>query len=269
MQYPNNTWYSVVVSILLVGFLLVLTSWVFNLVLSELNDNRWRENYLRASAWAEGALELALLSIKDQGYGYYSSIENTVNDTSVILSNTPLDASAFKSNDVQISYDMDSKVNSYSGAIDPLGFDIIPLFFLVDGGGEEPVEDITLTSSSPQVSWNIVSDNGWIAWQWSFSSSSNTKVKVDTLLGINVTDIEVGDFLSDVNRSNNYLILFNPNNTNSLSYTLSSGNPAEYFTKPRSQIISSARIGKYKQNFRTIVDNTEYLNLLKYSVFSN
>jgi len=269
MQYSNTQWYSVVVSILMVGFLLVLTSWVFNLVLSELNDNRGRENYLRASAGAEWALELALLSIKDQGYGHYSAIENTVNDTSVILSKDPLNASNFKSNDVQISYDMDSKVDSYSGSLDPLGFDIVPLFYLVNNWEEKPVTDIVLNSSSVEISWNIVSNNGWIAGQWSFGSNDIAKLKSDTSLGIEVSDVEIEGFLSDTTRSNNYLILFNPSESSETSYTLNAGNSWEFFTKPRSEIISSARVWKYKQNFRTTVDNTEYLNLLKYSIFSN
>ncbi len=41
------------------------------------------------------------------------------------------------------------------------------------------------------------------------------------------------------------------------------------FTKPETTIISSAEVWGYKQNLSTELDNTEFLNVLKYSIYSN
>jgi hypothetical protein len=51
---------------LVVGFLIILTSGVFNLVLKEMNDTTSMGNYLKASAGAESSQELALLQIKQK-----------------------------------------------------------------------------------------------------------------------------------------------------------------------------------------------------------
>ncbi len=273
MKY-NNSWYSVIVSILMVGFLLIISTGVFHLVLVELNDNRGRENYLKASAGAEWALELALLQIKEKWYGYYDTIESTVNDRSVMLSKNPLDKDKFKPTDVRISYDMDSKVNAYSGTLPPLWFDILPLFYLDDDATnpEKWVTDITfqvMSGSGGLTSWNIVSSNGGVSSVGNFSGSTPTQEKVLEPWWFKIISSDIGSFLSSPARSGNYLILFNADDTDPVTYTLDAPKADEYFTKPRAEIISSSQVWKYKQNFRTIVDNTEYLNVLKYSVFWN
>jgi hypothetical protein len=61
----NKKAYSVIIAMLLIGFLLVLTVTVLNLVLKELNDNKAMGNSLKAFAAAETGKELALLKIKD------------------------------------------------------------------------------------------------------------------------------------------------------------------------------------------------------------
>jgi hypothetical protein len=50
----------------MVGFLLVLTTSTLNLVLQEMQDGKGRQDYMKAYAGAEGALELALFQIKDK-----------------------------------------------------------------------------------------------------------------------------------------------------------------------------------------------------------
>ena len=57
--------YSVIAAILMIGFLLVLTTSTLNLVLQEMQDGKGRQDYMKAYAGAEGAMELALLKIKD------------------------------------------------------------------------------------------------------------------------------------------------------------------------------------------------------------
>ncbi|MDA9129457.1 hypothetical protein N9J72_03205, partial [Candidatus Gracilibacteria bacterium] len=72
----GNEGYSIITAIMMIGFLLVLTVSTFNLVLQELNDGKGRENYMKAYAGAEGAMELALLQIKQNGYGFFEEKDN-------------------------------------------------------------------------------------------------------------------------------------------------------------------------------------------------
>ena len=71
MRKNNKQWYSVIIAMLLIGFLLVLTVTVLNLVLKELRDNRAMWDSMKAFAWAETGKELALLKIKEEWYGIY------------------------------------------------------------------------------------------------------------------------------------------------------------------------------------------------------
>jgi len=270
--YTSSWWYSVIAAVVLVGFLLVLVSGVFQLVLLEMNDNRGRENYLRASAGAEWALELALLKIKKIGYGYHDEITNDVNDASVMISDNPLDASDFGGGDTAISYSMDGKVGSYTGQLDALSYDIIPLFYL-DETDEHKVTELTLqqVSGGGDLTWNIVSREDGMSWRGDFSSSTSGVMRRYNSVSktFEVQDTAVIDFLSDAWHENNYLILFNSHASDGLSYSLDAPQTGEFFTKPRLTIISSWKIGSFKQNLRTVVDNTEYLGILKYSLYSN
>ena len=55
---------------MMIGFLLVLTTSTLNLVLQKMKDGQGRQFYLKAYSAAESSLELALLEIKEHGYGY-------------------------------------------------------------------------------------------------------------------------------------------------------------------------------------------------------
>ena len=110
MQLINtnkNSWFSVVLAVFLVWFMLILTTWTFNLIFTELNDNRWAWSYLNAFAWAEWAQELALLKIKEKSYWYDDEIQHNINDRSIVLSQNSTDISKFNWNkDVFISYSL-------------------------------------------------------------------------------------------------------------------------------------------------------------------
>ncbi len=49
----NNKWYSIFIALLVVWFLLILSSWIYKLVFEELKDNRGRGDYLKAFYAAE------------------------------------------------------------------------------------------------------------------------------------------------------------------------------------------------------------------------
>lgn len=264
----NKSWYSVIISLLLVWFMLVLSIWIFRLILNEMKNNRAMWDYIRAYAWAESAQELALLEIKKYWYWYDWKIDDDINDKSVLISENHLDKNLFhQMRDVLISYSNDWKVNSYEGVLTPLWYNILPLFY-IDDSWEHKVNNIAfqiLSWTHNNLSWNIIWKNSWISWRgeslfWSEKTLNSRREFV-------YTQKNVSNFLPS--SDTNYLILFNAWNSESITYKLSSVNTWEYFTKPLLTIISTWEVWYYKQNLRTTIDNTELLNMLKYSIFSN
>ncbi len=263
MRKNNKQWYSVIIAMLLIGFLLVLTVTVLNLVLKEMRDNRAMWDSMKAFAWAETGKELALLKIKDQWYGVDYELSEWVNESKNILA----DASDFKKNrDVEVTYNINLKPlendlwkNQYSQVLAPGEYSIIPLFYQYDNNSIENTGNINLQSDS-EVVWNLLSGNNGIAWvgnnlsgKWKVVDNS-WKSTVKTLL-----QQEFLNLYQDV-----YLIL---NNTSSeeKSFALTS---SDKFSKPITNIISSGQVGNYRHNIETKYDNTEFLNMLKYAIFS-
>jgi len=167
--YINKKWYSVILSILLIGFLMVLSIWILRLILNEMNSNRAMWEYLKAYAWAESAQELALLDIKNKGYWYDSKIDLDVNNKSVLLSDNFLNSSLYHpKKDVLISYSNNWKANNYDWSLEPLWYNIIPLFY-IDDTWEQKVNDLTLSISTwnpNDLSWNVIWKLNWISWIW-------------------------------------------------------------------------------------------------------
>ncbi|MCH2189275.1 hypothetical protein MK079_05620, partial [Candidatus Gracilibacteria bacterium] len=97
MQQNSNTYsaYTIIIALFIMSFLLILTTGVFRLILGELHQNRGSESYLKAFAGAQSGRELALLHIKQNGYGSYDMIPHSINPRSVILSKTPNNHHAF------------------------------------------------------------------------------------------------------------------------------------------------------------------------------
>lgn len=270
MNISNKKAFSSIVALFMVWFLLILTSWVYNLVLKELFDNRSLWNYIKAYAWAQSAAELALLKIKEKGYGYYDNIEHNVNNRSVILSENPLDSSLYNSwKDALISYDLWTKVQSYVWELNTLWYDIIPLFYLDDSWEKKALKiklDISEGNHTDLV-WNIVWGSSWISWVWSFAHNTFWNKRSLNWNNLSFTNQNIESFLNS--SIGNYLILFNWWNNNSIKYTIQTLDDSEYFSKPKTEIISSSEVGGYRQNLRIELDNTKYLNILKYSIYSN
>jgi len=263
----NKSWYSVIVALLLIWFIMLLSIGIFKLILNEMKNNRMLWDYIKSYAWAESAQELALLDIKKKWYWYYNKIQNDVNDKSILLSENPLDESIYHpKKDTLISYDNDWKVNTYNWSLSPLWYDIIPLFY-IDEVGERKVNDISftvITWDSSSLSWNVISKDSGVSWIWELNLW--TEKKFDSLTNrfqIN-ENRSVNDFL--LGNTTNYLVLFNSWNSDDITYKISS---TEFFTKPRLDIISSWEVWNYKQNLKTRLDNTEFLNILRYSIYSN
>jgi hypothetical protein len=259
----NKSWYSVMISLLLIAFILVLTSWIFRLVLNEMRLNRTVWDYFKAYAGAESAQELALLEIRQKWY-WFNWIVKPKSPKSFLLLR---DSSDYNPNrDVMISYYNDWRVNSYSWELAPLSYDILPLFY-IDDDGDHKTTNISMSISSwvpSELSWNVIWRDAWVSGIgsnliWSKKTMQNGEFVYNTS--------SVNDFL--VSSNTNYLILFNSSSSTPIRYSLNSNITNEFFTKPRLDIFSTWEIGEYKQNLKTRVDNTEMLSILKYSIFSN
>jgi len=263
----NKSWYSIIISLLLIWLLLVLSTWILNMILTEMKDNRAMWDYIKAYAWAESAQELALLKIKQEWYAYYDKIDHNINNRSIVLSDNPTDISKFKkSRDVFISYDIWSKTSEYNWTLKPLWYDIIPLFY-IDETWEKKVNSIEITKSfwiEDNLVWNIIWYDSGISWKglntlWVKKTFESNQLKY--------SEQEINDFLS--HSDSNYLVLLNSGNSELIKYKIVSTISWEFFSKPRTSIISSWEIGEYKQNLETILDNTKFLNRQKYVIYSN
>jgi hypothetical protein len=89
--------------------------------------------------------------------------------------------------------------------------------------------------------------------------------KLDASHKFTLTDTDRGYFLE--NSDKNYLIVFN-SDISAMNYSITSVHSGEYFTKPEAVIFSSGQVWGYKQNLKTTLDNSEYLQISKYSLFS-
>lgn len=264
----NNSGYTILVTLMIIGFLIVLTTGVLNLVLREMNDNRWEAKYLQLYLAAEWAMELALLQIKEKWYWIYNKIElDESNPDSKILRND-------KNNkkEVLFWYDLNSKTKSYTWRLDSFKQVVIPLFYMSwNIPNYNKIDNIKLNilntsdfTDSTKMAWNIVSEDwDWIWWNSNILYST-WKWRDNTWIFIEKNINWAGNFLDSY--SKNYLIIINLDSNNSLEYNLSS---SESFTKPVSKIVSKAKVGNYKQNLETTLDNTEFLSILKYSIYSN
>ncbi len=254
-HHTNTAGYSIIIAILMIGFLLVLTTSTLNLVLQEMRDGKGRQNYLKAFYGAEWALEYGLLQIKDKGFAYD---DVGIDDISDLLWD--------EKQDPYLSYVFESAVSSYSGTLSPWDTEIIPLFWIDPSFHTHSVNNIRLDQNSGNVVWNIIGQNSGQSWTWGFTSSSSFFLKEVTsgpTTQFQKTLWTIQDFLTA--NTGSYLMVYNPYDTDAHFTLRSSG---ENFTQPVADIISSAKVWKYQQNLKTSVDNTEFLGILKYSIFS-
>ena len=243
----NNKAFSILIAIFMIGFLLILVIWVFNLMLRDMKDNRWSENYIKAYAGAEWAMELWLLKIKEKGYAINENLDKT---SSWILSFN----STLKNNDPKIKYTMNIWTKDFSWSLDSWKTVIIPLFLNNNSIKQPNFSD----NSNWDIIWNIIWKWEWMSWTWNFDFNTSKKYRKKDWT---YWDDNIKSFLNDNTWS--YLMLFNKwNNTN---YEIKA---ESNFSKPVWTIISSVQVWKFKQNITTNIDNTEFLKMLKYSLYS-
>lgn len=271
--WKNNWWYSVIIALLTVWFMLVLSTSIYRLALNETYDTYWLTKYLQAFAWAEWWMELWLLSLKNNSYWYENNITHSINNKSILLSEEPLDPVLFKKNkDVFISYDLKSKSNIISRSIESWKYFIVPLFytdsFWVINKVTNNIDLSVLSWDSSKIWWNIVWKDFGISWKNNFDELTLWNKKHISWWYFDYSWYDtIKNFLN--NSDENYLVLFNSSSVSSISFKLTTTWVNNFFTRDVATIISSWEIWKFKQNLRIDIDNWRYLNLLKYSIFSN
>lgn len=252
----NKKWYSVIISILMVWFMLILSLWVFSLILKESKDTKMMESYLKAYQAAEWWIELALYEAKTNNYNLTKNIDNS-NSLSKIFKSW----NTFNNlKDPEINYSISSQTDELKDKqIWSWKFHIIPL---------SNVKQLKLTSTnSSKLIWNIIWEANWISWVWNINNLTKWNLKtISNTFNITLDDKNVYNYL--LNESwDKYLILNNLDTANSIKYNLVSL-ATEKFVKDKTEIVSSAEVNWFKQNLRVSIDNLEYLNLLKYSIYS-
>jgi hypothetical protein len=103
-----------------------------------------------------------------------------------------------------------------------------------------------------------------MSWIWDFNQSTSIKYRQNNVSwDITYTTESINTFLW--RNQINYLMIYNK--WNELNYKLEVPN-WELFSKPVWSITSSVQVWKFKQNITTNIDNTEFLKMLKYSLYS-
>jgi hypothetical protein len=242
----NKQGFSILIAILMIWFLLILVVGMFNLMLRDMKDNRWAWNYLKSYAGAEWAMELWLLKIKEKWYWVDEDLPST---NSWILS-----FNAWKNNEPKIKYTMEIWTKDFSWSLDSWKTVIIPLF----SNTNYIKEPVFIDDSNWDIIWNIIWQWEWMSWSWNFDYSDNIYYKKNNWW---YDTISIKTFLT--NNTWSYLMLFNKWNSTTYKLTAKSN-----FSKPVWTIISSVTVGKFRQNITTDIDNTEFLKMLKYSLYS-
>lgn len=283
----NKKWYSIIIIITIIWFLILLTSWVFRLIQNEFMDNRILWNYVKSYFWAETAQEIALLQIKEIWYW----VESKSRDNKDLL--YPYDVEIKKVNFSFSEKEWDSwQTSYYKWKIAAYETDIIPLFYIeIDADWnesiKEDIEDLSLTgvetgTGIDNLTWNIVSEKSWISWVWGFLSSdkvyhkyieenSGSGLKQAKIELISITDFMKANKHYLENDKNRYLILYNASDLD-VNYILEAN---DKFTKPEINIISMGEIKTNRSNLpdsrvnlSTKVNFHDLNSRSKYSIFS-
>lgn len=250
----NKKWYSIIIIILIIWFMLVLTTWVFNLVLNENKDNRVLWDYIKTYAWAESWQELALLWIKKVWYPY---IVNLVKNKDILNKNC-------WNNCVNLSFKNNWKLDKYSWIILPEESVIVPLFYLDENLKEIKIDNISVSwENIDNLAWNIVSKE-WAGLSWTGEIDNNKFWYFTKNQELSIQK-KVYNFLNSPNETEFNLLLLNTWN-DSVKYNIETN--GNFFVSPSLKIVSSWEIKKFKTNIETEVNLVDLNALSKYSIFS-
>jgi hypothetical protein len=295
--------FSTIIALLLTGFLVTLAAGILFLFLSENRINQSLFSGTAAYHASEGALEYALLKIKNHREGFSDNLLLTSSDGELLINNTAREA--------KMGYDIIATGTSYSGAIAPESFDIIPLFYEngkvlnIENGKpwkdpRNPMKNITPTAFDDRIStsdfelrilsgdrivWNVIG-NGASGQTFGISGIVHTTLPDTLPQGVPVQEGSItgttlgifrkydGGVASETTKSielflgsyvENYLVLYNPS-VSYVKYSIASKD-ATPFTFPKTQITASGKVGNSIINLQMSEDKSRLYDILKYSLF--
>lgn len=250
----NNNAYSVVLALLMTSFIIIIVAWVFKLILENMYDTRWMQNYLQAYSAAEGSMELALKKVKDNDFWYEEHIFPGLGTKKI--------SELFKDNKkTLIGYDINSTSSQILNKwLDANSYAIYPLLHL-----NKPKFDVKTWDSSSLV-WNIIGNATWISWTGWFNNTLSKEIKIlNTSNNFGYDTKTIKDFLAS--STDNYLVLYNAW-WNTITYDLKSEDINNNFASENINIIAIWKVWNYKQNLKVELNIANNLNLLKYSILS-
>lgn len=260
----NKKWYSIIVIVLIIWFLIVLTTWVFKLIFNEMKDNKVLWDYIKTYAWAESWQELALLWIKKVWYPYVVDLaknKDILQDCSWVNERIC----------TKVSFKNDWKQKKYEWSIPKEETVMVPLFYLdldKDLKGTK-LDNFEFSwrdwSDVSEVSWNIVSTTGWISWVWEFNADTFWNYVKQEDGKTSHEKEKIYNFLRSSKIEEPYLILVNTWKSD-LIYSIVS-NSSE-FISPELKIVSSWEVNNFKTNLETKINLADLNALSKYSIFS-
>ncbi len=288
---PSRRGFSTIVALLMTAFLLILTTGILHTLLSESRTSRALYQGIVAYAGAEGAMEYALLKVRNHDKGFSDAISMTGSDDpeSLLLAHAPLDTHAYmRSQDTTMGYEMETSGTAYTGTIAGGAIEVIPLF--VDTGkkisvnAKNPsigtstlVATPTFTMRSDDlVGWNLLGSDakrhtygivgtgsvGTIVGNGIGATVTNGTMKVSNQKEFNRGTVAIADFLRSY--SGTYLVLSNPKDTTTTYSIASDGS----FSFPRMRIVSSGQLDSFRQNLEFLDNRSKMFEALKYSLFN-
>lgn len=244
----------------------MLTTWILSLVIGEVKDTSGYSSYIKSYYWAEAWIDLWLLAYNDWSFNeYIVSEENLAEDDNwkslhyILGEDTPL------------TYDVDWYTDEVENvSIAPWKYHMVKL---KDNNGNKVLDfDLNTDHTTPQdLKWNVIWTNWGITWEWEIDWDNTTWISKslinDADRNIWYTNKVVKNFLEETTNSENVLILFNSSSNSTIYYSITSADNS--FQTAESEIIWSSKPRKtnYKQNLRVKIDNSEWVNFLKYSIY--
>ncbi len=299
----NTSGFSTLLSLLVIGLLLVLSSQVLGLYMTETRINQSVYNGIATYAWAEWALEYALLKSKNHRDGFWDEINDDEIDSTILSWSTKRLAW------LRINYTFKTHDTTFTGTVWPWDHLILPLFSasgtpLVSGwkshtpkgtGAIHTVRKklkITFDTPSTTLWWNIIlARTTWEGDTIGISGTGNIDIEngirdqsgtlreyvfedikdidgnlLDTQEYFMHTSTGVLHTLQRSDLTEPYLIVFNPTNS-PVQIHIETDTP---FALPLKQIKAGSHIwDRYSQSIDFSEDKSRYYDALKFWLFLN
>ena len=274
MKIKNNKKASLVLlALLLVWFLLVLSVGILKVILTDSKDTYSMKNSLKAFYWAESWLELWLLRLKLKWFWYEYLLKNWERESNILW------------NKVFLDYKINSKNKKASWTIESWGSVIYPLFYKT--GSQDFTKDSTIKDTEnikltftftdwtgSLITWWLIwtpktwTKIKWLNWTWSWWIINWNTEWITKYLNNSKKLVFTGSTISNFLETHtwSYLQIWNLN-TWAITYELKWDWSQKNFTGKYTIITSSARVWKNKQSIKFKINNSEYLNIFRFTLY--